>query len=214
MANEPSTVGEHDASQTVLGIEPLEGWTASTFTAGGVAILASLVVPAALGMVVEWAWASGVALVGVGVVSLVAGLGGLYPPVKHRSPALARIGAVGTGAAGVAGLALVVLAVAAAAMHVGASGELPEAVGLFGMLVLGVSASLSVGFLSFGVAMWRHGRDSRTAGMLLTAGGSVLLAAVVGELLRSVVGVGPPPVVVFPVVIVVALDALAIGHSL
>lgn len=177
-------------------------------------MLASLVVPALAGVLVEWGWAPGLVLVDLGVLTTVAALLGLSPTVHERAPVLARTGAVGAAAAGVAGLGLLALLGSAVMVLVTANGGAPEPVGLFGMLVLGVAAGLAVSFLSFGVVIWRDGGRPTTAGKLLTGGGTLLLAAVVGELLRSLVGVGPPPAVVFPVVLLVAVDLLAIGRSL
>jgi hypothetical protein len=56
--------------------------------------------------------------------------------------------------------------------------------------------------------------SSDTPGRLLIGGGVLPLVPVVGELLRIVIGLGPPLWVLFVALGVVALDALAVGYSL
>lgn len=194
--------------------EPLESYAASAFTLAGTAMLSSLLVPVALGAVVDWAWAPGIVLAGTGLLAVTAGLVCLYPRVNDRSPALAMTGAVSVGVAGLGSLGLLGLIGVAAAVAVGGGPAPPAPVELFMLLALSVTAGLSVGFLTFGVSIRRAADRSRTAGTLLVGGGALLVVATVGELLRLLAGVGPPPWVVFPVIVLLVADLLAVGHTL
>ena len=198
----------------MLAGETLESRAGSAFMAGGAMILASLVAPVALGTVVEWGWAVGVGLVGLGVLATTAGLLGLYHHAAEGSPLFAKVGATGATVAGLAGAGLVgLVGVAGVTVAVGRPTSV-EPVRLFVGLGLTVAVGLSTGFLSFGIPTWRAGTPSRTVGKLLTGGGAVLLAATGGELLRTLFEMGPPPGVVFPVLLLVAVDGLVVGRYL
>ena len=193
--------------------ELLEQRRGSAFGLAGVLILASLAVPAALGLVTDRAWVAGLLLVGVAVVSVAAGLAGLYSDVSDQVP---RLAVLGIGAATIAGLgalgliALVVLGLAGQTLGV----TLADPMGVFSALGLAMAGGFALGFLLFGFASWFADRPSRTVAGLLLLGGMALITPVGIEVLGLTMGIETPPWVLFPVIGLVALDAIAVGYLL
>lgn len=195
-------------------LESLERRSASAFLGAGVLILASLVVPVGLNSVTDWSWVSGLVLIALAVVSVAVGLFGLYPRVNDRTPRLALAGVGAASVAGVAALGLIVLA----GIAVGNKTDLGLTVGnpmrVFVLVGLLMAGGFSLGLLLFGVAIWQTEGAARTVGGLLIFGGGALLAPVAVELLGLPFGVNAPPWLVFPVIVGLALDTVAVGYSL
>lgn len=191
----------------------LEKRTASAFALGGALLTASLLVPVGLTALSEWAWASGILLVGLGVMAVVGGLLGLYPRAKAESPGLATVGVLSTAIAGLAALGLLAMG-GIALVGVGLMGvELGTPMGLFSIVALSMAGGFAAGFLAFGIQAWRSRRPPRAAGLFLLLGGGLLLVPIVGELARRGVGIGPPAWLLLPVLAAVSMDTLAVGLS-
>jgi len=196
------------------------GWlskrAASAFTLSGVLLLASVIVPMGLKAVTEWAWVSGIVLVGLAVLSVAAGLLGLYPRVTDDAPHLAILGFLSAGVAGVAALGLLAMGVLALVGEGAFGMDLGKPVGIFVAVTLSMASGFSLGFLSIGAAGRRSDTISRTSSRLLLLGGALLLVPIAGEVLRRGFGVevGIPPGVFLPVIGLVTLVALALGYSL
>lgn len=192
----------------------LEDRTATAFTLAGLALLASLFVPVGLSAVTDWAWVAGLALVGVGVLATVTGLLGLYPGVSERAMLPASAGLFGAAVAGAAALAL--LAMAGVALVGGAvlGAELGKPTAVFTAVALSMAGGLTLGYLAFGLAGWRAGHPSCRTGQLLAVAGLLLLVPTLGELLEKGVGVRPPAWLFLPVLVLVALDTLAVGNAI
>jgi len=191
----------------------LERRTGVAFAAGGAALVASAIVPVALGAVTEWSWVAGIVLVGGAVLGFAAGLLGLYPTSSPTAPRLASLGAVSAGIAGVGGLAMGAmgsLAVVAGAVGV----DLGKPMGVFAAVALSMGLGLAVALVTFGVASWIAPDTGTVTPALLTVGGAALLVPVGGELLRLAVGIAPPGWLLFPVLAGVAVDGLLIGYVL
>lgn len=183
------------------------------FAVGGALLLASLVVPVGVAQFTEWAWVSGLFLVGFGALAVATGLLGLYPGSDDPVPGLSVVGAFSSAVAGVAAAGLV--AMGALALAGGATGlELGKPMGVFAGVALSMGAGLALGLFSLGVARYCTDGAAGSTAALLIAGGVALSVPVVGELLRFGVGVGTPPWLLFPVLVAVALDALAVGYLL
>lgn len=194
--------------------ESLENQTTSTFTLAGVLLTASLFLPVVLATITEWAWVSGVVLVGLGVMSVVGGLLGLYLVVNEDYPRLATVGVLSTVVAGLAALGL--LAMGGFAFVGGAvlGMELGTPMGLFSVVAISMAGGFAVAFLSFGFPVWRTKRPSRAAGLFLLFAGGLLLVTIAGELVRIGFGIGPPSWLVLLVVGLVSLSTLGVGISL
>ena len=202
---------------TVTGnrtLESLEQGSASAFILTGVLILASLVVPIGLETVTDWSWASGLVSIGLAVVAVSVGLFGLYPQVNDRTPKLALAGVGAATVAGVAAVGLLALVGTAVGGEVVAGLTIREPMSAFTLVGLAMAGGFSLGFLLFGVAVWRTESPSRTVGGLLTAGGVALLAPVVVEVLDLTFGMNAPRWLLFPVIGSLAVDTVAIGYSL
>lgn len=186
----------------------------SAFALAGAALLASLVVPVGLAAVTDRPWIAGIALAGVAVLSVTIGLFGLYARVNDLAPRLSLAGVGGASIAGVGALGLLGLA-GAALVDVAVPGlDVPEPMGLFAALSLAAAGGIAVGLLAFGVAVWYDDTLSRTVGALLVVGGAALFVPVVVELFGPTVGVETPAWLLFAVIALVAVDALAIGDGL
>lgn len=193
--------------------DSLETRIGSAFGLAGVLILASLVVPVGLELFTDQAWAAGLALVGLAVVSISAGMRELYFHVESRAP---HIALAGLGAAAVAGLAAVgliaLVSIALVGQTIGAT--LGEPIGVFVALSLSMAGGLALGLILFGIASWKAETPSRTVAGLLMGGGLVLLTPVGIETVALAVGVGTPAWLLFPVIGLIALDAVVIGYLL
>lgn len=214
MANHPSTnVTNRESPSSSVPWNWFETRAAAMFRSAGALMVASVLVPIGLGTVTDWAWVSGLVLVGLAVMAAAAGLLGLYPRVHDRARWLPFAGPLGALIAGAAGVGLIVMG-ATAFLAEGALGmELAEPKGPFKLVAFSMASGISLGFLSLG-ASWLADVPSRAVGKLLVAGGAVLFVPVVGELLRFSVGIGPPPWVLFPALALVSIDTLAVGYSL
>jgi hypothetical protein len=82
---------------------------------------------------------------------------------------------------------------------------------LVGLLMAG---GFSLSLLLFGAAVWQTEPSSRTVSGLLIVGGGALLAPVAVELLGLPFGVNAPPWLLFPVIVGLALDTVAVGYNL
>lgn len=216
MENRSSTgTGDRAAHSYVVPWDWLDKRAVSAFTLSGVLLLASIVVPVGLKPVTEWAWVSGIVLVGLAVLSVAAGLLGLYPRVTDDAPHLAILGMLSAVVAGVAALGLLVMGVIALVGEGAFGVDLGKPVGIFVAVTLAMASGFSVGFLSIGAAGRRSDAISRTSSQLLLLGGALLLVPIAGEFLRRGFGVvvGIPSWVFLPVLGLVTFDALAIGYS-
>lgn len=194
----------------------LDRQAATAFTAAGVLLLASGVVPFGLKFVTDWAWVSGLVLVGLGFSVAAIGLFGLYPDLSAEGsllPALGVLGGVVT-----AGAALGLLAMAGIALvGEGALGlDFGKPVGVFSVVGLSMTGGYATGSLSIGTAGLRSETVARSTSLLLLAGGAALLLPVVGEVLRRGFGIqtGLPSWLFLPVLVLLVLDSLAIGSTL
>lgn len=179
----------------------------------GLLIVSSVIVPVGLESFTDWFWASGILLIGLAVVAVAVGLFGLYPQVSDRDPRLAVTGAVFAAIAGIAGSLVAMMGFAIGA-EVALGMNSPKPTAIFGIVALLMAGGFSLGFLMFGIVGWRTGILSRTVGNLLLVGGVLLLVPVVVELLGLVSEIETPPWVFFPVIGLVAIDALAVGYTL
>lgn len=195
-------------------LESLEQRSASAFMLTGVLILVSLIVPIGLEARTDWSWVSGLALIGLAVVTVSVGLLGLYPQVNDRTPRLALAGAGAATVAGAAALGLIALVGVALGSEIVDGFTVSEPMRVFALLGLSMAGGFSLGLLLFGVATWQTEIPSRTVGILLIAGGVALLAPVVVEFLGLAFGVNTPLWLLFPVIGGVALDTVVIGYSL
>lgn len=217
MENQPSIVAaDAEVGSRVVSWESLEERSPAAFTVAGASLVASTLVPVGLQAVTDWAWVSGIVLVGVAVIAAVAGLIGLYPTVSERAPRLATVGVLGGTVAGAAALGLIAMG-GIALVGEGALGmDLGKPIGVFVVVTLSMAGGFSLGFLSLGTAGWRTDDLPRPASQLLLAGGAVLLVPITGEILRRGVGIesGIPPWILLPALGTVALDTLALGYYL
>lgn len=210
----PSTVVDVAGGRGTSPLESIENRTAGAFTLAGTLLLASLLVPAGLSALVGWGWLAGIVLVGLAVVSVAVGLLGLYPGGVERAPTLARAGALWALVAGAAGLVVLAMSGLTAAALVLPGVEFSLGVRTFAALSLATAGAYALGFLSFGLVGLRSDERPGRTGRLLAGGGLLLLGPVVGELSRLVLGIGPPPWILFPVLGLVAVDTLAVGIRL
>jgi uncharacterized membrane protein len=180
----------------------------------GLLIVTSVIAPVGLRIFTDWFWASGILLIGLAVVAVAVGLFGLYPQASDRDSRLAVTGAVFAAIAGIAALSLVAMLGLAIAAEVALGVDSAEPIAIFGIVALLMAGGFSLGFLMFGIAGWRTGIPSRTVGKLLLVGGVLLLVPVVIEVLGLVFEIGTPLWVFFPVLGLVAIDALAVGYTL
>jgi hypothetical protein len=192
----------------------LEQRSASAFLVTGVLILASLVVPVGLEPFTKWSWVSGIVLIALAVVSVAVGLIGLYPRVNDQTPKLALAGVGAAMVAGVAALGLVVLTGVAVGNEVDFGMIVATPMRVFMLVGLLMAGGFSLSLLLFGAAIWHSESSSRTVGGLLIVGGGALLAPVAVELLGLLFKVNVPPWLLFPVIVALALDTVAVGYSL
>lgn len=191
--------------------ESLESHAPTAFTVAGLSLLASLVVPFALLVVTDRPWLVGIALVGVAVLTAALGLLGLHRRASVDSPTVAVAGAAFATTAGVA--SLVVLAVAGVALP---RPDVAFSVGKTGFVVLSLTmaAGYALGFLAYGIGLLRSNASPNRVGVLLTAGGLLLVVPVVAGVLQLGTSLVLPAWVVFPTLGLVAVDTVAVGHSL
>ena len=206
-----------DDSRPTGGVVPwrsLEKQRASAFMLAGSLMVASFIVPVGLSSVTDWAWASGILLVGLAVVAVAVGLFGLYPQINERASRVAFTGAIFAGIAGIAALSLIAVLGIVLVAEIGLSMSISKPMDFFVMVALSMAGGFSLGFLLFGVAARRSDGLSRSVGQLLVVGGLLLLAPVIVEILGLVYSVTTPPWVLFPILGVVALDTLTVGYVL
>lgn len=194
--------------------ESLENHAPIAFTVAGASLLASLFAPFALLVVIDSSWLVGIALVGLAVVTAALGLLGLHPRVSVDSQKLAVAGAVFAATAGIAGLVVLL-----SAGLTGAAIRLPGVAfsvskGGFVVLSLTMAAGYALGFLSYGIGVLRSTSGPSRAGVLLAAGGLLLLLPVVAGVLQLGNWIVVPAWVVFPTLGLVAADTVAVGVSL
>lgn len=185
----------------------------SAFLLAGSSLIASVVVPVGISVLTDWAWASGLLLVGFAVMALAIGLLGLYPQTSEPAPGAASGGAIFAGIAGTAALSLFATTGVVLVGELGLGTSLPRPTGVFVAVALAMAGGSSLGLLSFGFAV-RRTTTSRTVGHLLAGGGLLLLLPVAVESLGLVSDVTTPPWVLFPVIGLVAIDMLVIGYTL
>jgi hypothetical protein len=126
----------------------------------------------------------GIELALVVVFVLVAvGMGGLRPKLQHHAARLTDVGILGAAIAVVGALlALVMLVVVAF------TGWSP---GILELLIwMGTLAALAIGFLAFGIAIWKTEAVKRITGGLLAAGGVFLLIYIANTILWGLEVVG------------------------
>ncbi|WP_143423303.1 hypothetical protein [Halegenticoccus soli] len=192
----------------------LEQRNASAFLVTSVLILASLVVPVGLEPLTDLSWVSGLVLIALAVVSVAAGLVGLYPRVNNRTPKLALAGVGAATVAGVAALGLVGLTGVAVWNEFDFGLIVANPMRVFMLVGLLIAGGFSLSLLLFGAAVWKTESSSRTVGGLLIVGGGALLAPVAVELLGLLFEVNAPAWLLFPVIGGLALDTAAVGYSL
>lgn len=217
MENRSSTgTVERETQGQVVSWDWFDKRAASAFTLSGVLVLASMVVPVGLKAVSDWAWVSGIGLVGLAVMAVAVGLLGLYPRVTVETPRLAMLGVLSAVVAGVAALGLLAMGVIALVGEGALGMDLGKPVGIFVAVTLSMAGGFSLGFLSIGAAGRRSDAIPRTSSRLLLLGGALLLVPILGELLRRGFGVeaGIPPWIFLPVLGLVTLNTLVIGYSL
>lgn len=207
------TSTERKTGQHAIPWRYLDHRPSSAFVLAGVLLLGSVLAPVGLEPLTDWYWTAGLVLVGAGVVSAAVGLVGLYPLASDRIPRLALLGLLCAAIAGITALG-VILMVAIAIVTETAGVALATPMDVFAILALSMAGGLSLGFLSFGVAIWRTRSYSRTAGGLLALGGGLLLVPTIGEVLRMGFGIGPPPWALFPLLALFCVDTLLVGYSL
>lgn len=181
--------------------------------AGGLTI-ASFIVPVGIAALTDWAWASGILLIGFAVMGVAVGLFGLYPQTNERAPRLAFTGAIFAGIAAIAALIVIVSTGIILLFGLGMGTNFPMPVEIFLVVALSMSGGFSLGFLLFGIAIWKISTISSRVGHLLVGGGLLLLLPVVVESLGLVSNVSTPPWLLFPILGAVAIDILAIGYLL
>lgn len=217
MENQPSTVAAGaELESRVIPWESLEERAPATFTLAGVSLVASALVPVGLQTVTDWAWVSGIVLVGVAVIAVAVGLFGLYPTISERAPHLATVGVLSATVAGTAALGLIAMG-GIALVGEGALGmDLGKPIGVFAVVTLSTAGGFSLGFLSFGTAGWRTDVLPGPTSQLLLLGGTVLLVPIVGETLRRGFGIetGIPPWIFLPALGLVTFDTMALGYYL
>lgn len=155
-------------------VKAYEQWSAMAFLGGGV--LFGLVV-ISLVMLGETVPAIGIELALVVVFVLVAvAMSGLRPKLQPQASTLADVGTLGAAIAIVgAFLALVSLAV------VSVTGWNPGVLEL--VIWMGTLAALALGFLAFGIAIWKTKAVKRITGGLLVGGGLFLLIYIANTIL-------------------------------
>lgn len=162
----------------------------------------------------DWAWASGILLIGFAVIAVAVGLLGLYPQAHERVPRIAHAGALFAGIAAVAALSLIVGIGIVLLIEVGSGTTVPQPMRVFATLALSMTSGFALGFLSFGFAVKRTATISRHVGHLLVGGGSLLLLLTFVKILGVVYSINTPPWMLFPTVGVVTIDTLVIGYLL
>lgn len=179
-------------------------------------LLASAVVPVGLKPVTNWAWVSGLVLVGVGVLAVAVAVSGLYPILNVQDSWLATLGLLGGVVAGIAAVGIIAMA-GIALIGEGVLGmDLGKPVGIFSVVTLSMAGGTAFGMLSTGTVGLRSAAISRTPSLLLLVGGASLIVPVLGEVLRRGFGIetGLPPWLFIPALGLITLDSLAIGHTL
>lgn len=214
MDNPSTSVSSNRLRSPISGWRSLEENAGEAFLVGGLLMIASAIMPVALSTLTNWAWVTGILLIGIGTLSVAAGLLGLHPTLVDQSPGLARLGAVAAGIAALGAVALASMG-SVAGVFGGALGlALPKPTMAFKLVALTAAAGLAVGLLAFGVAAIRTAAPTRSIGGLLTGGGVVLLLPVVNESLRLTLGTGVPSWILFPAIGLLAFDAVAIGFAI
>jgi hypothetical protein len=217
MENHPSTVeAGAKLNSHIVPWKSLKERSAAAFTLAGVFLIASTLLPVALQPVTDWAWVSGIVLVGMAVLAVPTGLFGLYSSVSERAPHLATLGVLSATVAGAAALGLIAMGVAALVGEGTLGMNLGKPVGIFVGVSLIMAGGFSFGFLSLGAAGWRTGDLSRITSYILLIGGVALLIPIIGEVLRRGFGVetGIPSWSFLPALGLIALDTLALGFHL
>lgn len=217
MENQRSTDDADPALKShAIKREWLRNRAASAFMLAGGLLVTSIVLPVVLKTVTDWAWVSGLVLVGMAVVAVAEGLFELYHQTRDHAPRLATVGGLSGVIAGVAAFALIAMGGVAFVGEGWFGMDLGKPIGVFVVVTFSMACGFSLGFLSFGAAGWRTDGISRTTSRLLLLGGMVLLVPIAGELLRGGLGIGSgiPPWILLPVLGLVTLDTLAVGYSL
>jgi hypothetical protein len=188
----------------------LERHAGPAFMSGGATLVASILVPVALALVTEMAWAAGLVLVGAAVLAFAAGLLGLYPRSRDAAPRLSFLGAASTVMAGTAAFGLI--AMGALAVIAGILGvDLGKPVEVFATVALSMGFGLAIGLFTFGIALSTIEETGTVTAALLVGGGVALLVPSGGELLRIVVGTASPPWLLFPALVSLSLVGVTIG---
>lgn len=206
-----------DDSNPPLDIVPWESFEthrASAFEIAGGLTIASFIVPVGISALTDWAWASGILLIGFAVIGVAVGLFGLYPQTNEGAPRLAFTGVLFAGIAAIAALILIVSTGIILLFGLGTVTSSSMTVEIFLLGALSMAGGFSLGFLLFGIAGRRVSTISSRVCHLLVGGGLLLLLPVVVETLGFVTNVSTPAWILFPILGVMAIDMLAIGHLL
>lgn len=214
MRTQSNTGASDPAPSQGLPWELIEEHRGIAFLLAGLLILASFIIPSLLAPLTDWAWASGLLLIGFAILAVTAGLFGLYPQTTEQAPGVAVTGALFASLAASASISLIagVGVILFAQMGLGTTASRPGE--LFVIIALLMVSGFALGLLFMGVAARRTASLSRNVGQLLVGGGLLLLLPVVIETVGLVSSIRTPPWLLFPIIGVVAIDMLAIGHRL
>lgn len=215
MENHPSTAVDNRERPPNEGPrKSFEDWSGLAFMLAGTLMIASFLVPVGLELLTDWAWVSGIVLIGFAVIAVTIGLFGLYQQIRARAPRVALLGAVFAAIAGTTAFILTV-SLGIALFAKGALGiTLPTPTGLFKLISLLMAGGFSLGFLLLGVGSWQIDVSSSLVGQLLMVGGLLLLIPVLVELLGLLFAVTMPAWALFPLLGLVAVDTLMAGYFL
>ncbi len=194
--------------------ESFESYASVAFVVAGTSLLASLFAPLALLVVTDRSWIAGISLVGFGVVAAAFGLLGLHPRASVDSRRLAVAGAAFAATAAIAGSVVLALAgLTGVAMHLP---DVAFSVGKqeFVVLSLTMAAGYALGFLSYGIGIYRSSSEPDRTGVLLTTGGLLLLLPVAAGVLQFTGWSALRAWVVFLTLGLVAVDTVAVGLGL
>lgn len=213
-AHSTTGVDDTDSSAGIVPWGSIEKHRASAFLLAGSLMIASFVVPVGISAVTDWAWASGILLIGFAIIAVVVGLFGLYRQTSKRTPRVAVTGALFAGIAASAALGLIAGLCIVLVAELGLRLSVPRPTGMLVMIALTMAGGFSLAFLLFGIAARKAANIPRHTGLLLVGGGVLLLLPVIVETLGLVYSVGTPPWLLFPILGVLAIDMLVIGYRL
>jgi hypothetical protein len=205
---------EPEPQSPVIPWETVNDRAAAAFTLGGLFLVASLLVPVGLARITDLSWVAGIELVSLAVLSVAAGLAGLYPRVREAQPALAFGGILSSVVA--AGGAIVMLSMGAYAMVAGGAlgMELGTPKALFMSVSLLMASGYGLGFVLIGTALYRTKQTAGSTSPLLVIGGLGLLLPVAAELLGRGFGFVAPEWLFLPAIGVITTTTILLGYTL